>query len=157
MKINAILGRGKKKDFWDIYELLHHYTLEQFIRFHTEKYPSQQLMITIPQADTKNVTSRIEAAIIKFRKANATIESRRDTLPDLADVLEFMKKDIKDVLMGKDENELFLIADNFGIRHHNTKQKTEYDQPAWHAWMFYCYLSTIHLCLHLKEKQSKQN
>lgn len=24
MKLNAILGRGKKKDFWDIYELLEH-------------------------------------------------------------------------------------------------------------------------------------
>ena len=27
MKVNAILGRGKKKDFWDIAELLQHYEL----------------------------------------------------------------------------------------------------------------------------------
>ncbi len=27
MKIQAILGRGKKKDFWDLYELLQHYSL----------------------------------------------------------------------------------------------------------------------------------
>jgi len=50
MKINAILGRGKKKDFWDIFELLHHYSLEQVIDYHSRKFPSQQLMITIPQA-----------------------------------------------------------------------------------------------------------
>jgi hypothetical protein len=50
MKINAILGRSMKKDFWDVYELLKHYTIDQFISFHSKKFPSQQLMITIPQA-----------------------------------------------------------------------------------------------------------
>ncbi|MFN3666437.1 MAG: nucleotidyl transferase AbiEii/AbiGii toxin family protein [Sediminibacterium sp.] len=49
-KINAILGRGVKKDFWDIYELLQHYSIEQLIDYHSRKFPSQQLMITIPQA-----------------------------------------------------------------------------------------------------------
>ena len=52
MKLNAILGRGKKKDFWDLYELLHHYTLENMIRFHEAKFPEQNLSITIPQAIT---------------------------------------------------------------------------------------------------------
>jgi predicted nucleotidyltransferase component of viral defense system len=50
MKINAILGRGKKKDYWDIFELLHHFSLEQMIDYHSRKFPSQQLMISIPQA-----------------------------------------------------------------------------------------------------------
>ena len=52
MKINAILGRGKKKDFWDLYELLHHYSLEEMILFHEKKFPEQNLLITIPQAIT---------------------------------------------------------------------------------------------------------
>lgn len=52
MKVQAILGRGKKKDFWDIAELLKHYTIGDFIRFHKEKYASQNLMITVPQAIT---------------------------------------------------------------------------------------------------------
>lgn len=52
MKINAILGRGKKKDFWDLAELLSHYKLEELISFHKKKYPSQNLLITIPQAIT---------------------------------------------------------------------------------------------------------
>lgn len=50
MKIQAILGRGKKKDFWDIAELLKHYSVEEFIRFHQEKYSTQYLLITVPQA-----------------------------------------------------------------------------------------------------------
>ena len=52
MKINAILGRGKKKDFWDLYELLHHFTLSEIIDFHREKFPNQMLLISIPQAIT---------------------------------------------------------------------------------------------------------
>jgi hypothetical protein len=52
MKLNAILGRGKKKDFWDLAELLQHYSLENMISFHEAKYPDQNLLITIPQAIT---------------------------------------------------------------------------------------------------------
>jgi len=50
MKIQAILGRGKKKDFWDVAELLRHYNLSQMIDFHKAKYPNQMLLISIPQA-----------------------------------------------------------------------------------------------------------
>lgn len=39
MKINAIEGRGTKKDFIDIFELLKHYTLNDLLDFHKEKYP----------------------------------------------------------------------------------------------------------------------
>lgn len=49
MKIQAILGRGKKKDFWDIAELLHHYPVADFIQNHKEKYSTQNLLISIPQ------------------------------------------------------------------------------------------------------------
>ncbi len=52
MKVQAILGRGKKKDFWDIAELLQHYTIPDFIQFHKEKYTTQNLLITVPQAIT---------------------------------------------------------------------------------------------------------
>ncbi|HRP54858.1 nucleotidyl transferase AbiEii/AbiGii toxin family protein [Agriterribacter sp.] len=52
MKVQAILGRGKKKDFWDIAELLSHYSVQDFINFHKEKYAKQNLLITVPQALT---------------------------------------------------------------------------------------------------------
>ena len=52
MKINAILGRGVKKDFWDLAELLSEYSLEDIIRFHKQKFPSQMLLISIPAALT---------------------------------------------------------------------------------------------------------
>ncbi len=52
MKVQAILGRGKKKDFWDIAELLQHFSIKDFIQFHKEKYTTQNLLITVPQAIT---------------------------------------------------------------------------------------------------------
>lgn len=39
MKINAIEGRGKKKDFIDIYVLLQHYSLQELMQFYKQKYP----------------------------------------------------------------------------------------------------------------------
>ncbi len=104
---------------------------------------------TIPGDDEENIKSRINAAIHKFRRASASVDTRRDALRDLADVLEFIKPKMLKLQMNKDTNELFEIANTFGIRHHNPRQKTDYDKPVWHAWIFYCYLSTIHLCLRL--------
>ena len=50
MKIAAILKRGVKKDFWDISEILNHYTIEDIIDCYNRKYPNHQLLISIPQA-----------------------------------------------------------------------------------------------------------
>ena len=49
MKVQAILGRGRKKDFWDVAELLNHFSIADFIQFHEEKYASQNLLISVPQ------------------------------------------------------------------------------------------------------------
>lgn len=52
MKFNAILGRGKKKDFWDMAELLKNFKLMDMIAYHKEKYPEQMLLISLPSALT---------------------------------------------------------------------------------------------------------
>ena len=52
MKIQAVLGRAQKKDFWDLYEILCHFPLQQLIDWHKQKYPSQMLAISIPHAIT---------------------------------------------------------------------------------------------------------
>ncbi len=43
MKINAVEGRGTKKDFIDIYQLLQHYSLEDLLAFYSQKYPNYSL------------------------------------------------------------------------------------------------------------------
>ncbi len=52
MKIFAIIQRAQKKDFWDVAELLKKYTIEDFIKAYDEKYPSNQMLISIPFALT---------------------------------------------------------------------------------------------------------
>jgi predicted nucleotidyltransferase component of viral defense system len=52
MKISAILGRGKKKDFFDVAELLKHFSLQEIIGWYFKKFPRQQLAISIPYAIT---------------------------------------------------------------------------------------------------------
>lgn len=52
MKINAILGRGNKKDFFDLAELLKHYSLGQIMEWYKRKYPNQMILISIPNAIT---------------------------------------------------------------------------------------------------------
>ena len=39
MKINAIEGRGSRKDFIDVYQLLQHYSLSELLEFYRLKYP----------------------------------------------------------------------------------------------------------------------
>lgn len=50
MKIQAILSRGKKKDFWDLAELVQHHTLSRIIANHEKKFPNQMYAISTPNA-----------------------------------------------------------------------------------------------------------
>ena len=43
MKVNAIEGRGTKKDFIDMYMLLQHYSLEEILGFYQQKYPNHSV------------------------------------------------------------------------------------------------------------------
>jgi predicted nucleotidyltransferase component of viral defense system len=67
MKIQAILGRAEKKDFWDLYELLQHFSLQQIIDWHKQKYPSQMLAISIPHAITYFVDAEDSETPVSYR------------------------------------------------------------------------------------------
>jgi hypothetical protein len=108
----------------------------------------------VPSKDA-NVVRRIQAAMLQYRRRGSTIDERRQAVRDLADVLEYLRPRVQELLTNKDESDLFNIANNFGIRHHNDKQKTGYDAGLWLSWMFYFYLSTIHVVLRKIEHQSK--
>jgi hypothetical protein len=107
----------------------------------------------LPHSDTQNVQARVAAAIQKFRRHRSSIQDRKDAVRDLVDVLEFLRPQIKVALLTQDESDLFNIANNFGIRHHRTGQKVNYDKPIWLSWMFYFYLTTIHASVRLIERQ----
>lgn len=67
MKIQAIFGRAKKKDFWDLYELLQYYPLQQMIDWHKQKYPSQMLAISIPNAISYFVEAEESETPVSFK------------------------------------------------------------------------------------------
>lgn len=52
MKVEAILHRGKKKDFWDMAELLREHGLQWILDKHRQKYPDNSIAISIPYAIT---------------------------------------------------------------------------------------------------------
>ncbi|MBE0662650.1 MAG: nucleotidyl transferase AbiEii/AbiGii toxin family protein [Bacteroidales bacterium] len=67
MKIQAILGRARKKYFWDIHELLQHHTLQQIIDWHKQKNPNQMLAISIPNALSYFVEAEDSESPVSFR------------------------------------------------------------------------------------------
>jgi len=67
MKIQAILGRARKKDFWDLHELLRYFSLQQIMDWHKQKYPSQMLAISIPNAITYFTDAEESETPVSFR------------------------------------------------------------------------------------------
>jgi len=100
----------------------------------------------IPSNDS-NINSRIESAVLRYRRHGSTLDDRRQAVRDLADVLEYLRPKVSGIITKQDEKDLFNLANNFGIRHHNDKQKNNYDTALWLSWMFYYYLATIHVLL----------
>ena len=50
MKMNAILGGGQKKDFFDMDVLIEKFSLQEIFGFYSYKYPNQMLAVSLPQA-----------------------------------------------------------------------------------------------------------
>lgn len=136
-KINTVLGLYKNK-----FEL----TVKGEVLHKPEEGFEQIFEADVPSKDEK-IVGRINAATTNFRRHGSSLDDRRQAVRDLADVLEYLRPRVKDFLTNKDDQDLFNIANNFGIRHHNDKQKTTYDTAIWLSWMFYFYLSTIHVVL----------
>jgi hypothetical protein len=107
--------------------------------------------------DNVNVDSKVQNAIAKWRNRHLLLPEKKEAIRELADVFEWLKKTkrLSTVLDGKDESAIFDIANNFGIRHHDPKQKTNYDKAIWYAWIFHFYLATYHAVIRLLIKKEK--
>ncbi|MEG4862911.1 MULTISPECIES: hypothetical protein [unclassified Microcoleus] len=125
------------------------------------EFPEQGLeelvLAELPPYDPENVEQRVQSAILKFRRSRSSLDGKRDAVRDLVDVLEFLRPQIKKVVFKKDEDDLFNIANNFGIRHHKDAQQQDYDKAIFYSWIFYYYLASIHACLKLIKKAKSQS
>lgn len=111
----------------------------------------QILQAEIVPYDEENVDSKVRDAIKKWRNRHLDLGERKAAIRELADVFEWLKKtkQLETVLSNRDESALFEIVNNFHIRHHNPKQKSNYDENIWYAWMFHFYLATYHAAIRL--------
>jgi hypothetical protein len=108
----------------------------------------------LPSEDPTNIDDRVRLAVAKYLRRASSLDDRRDAVRGLADVLEYLRPRLKSVLTTKDEADLFNIANNFSIRHHNDRQQSDYDPNIWTSWMFYFYLATIHAAQRLIARAS---
>jgi hypothetical protein len=67
---------------------------------------------------------------MKFRRYRFTSDDLRESIGNPADIFEYIKpqvqeilKQSREILTRKDESDLFNIANNFGFRHLNQRQK----------------------------------
>jgi hypothetical protein len=90
-------------------------------------------------------------AIGLFRQHGATREDRRSAVRELADVLEADRALIKDKLLSKDEDALFLIANKFAIRHRGANQQNDYPDD-YLDWLFHWYLATVELVRRISQR-----
>lgn len=102
-----------------------------------------------------DIKTKIDIAVKKYRSSRSNLEERRIAIRELADILEKLRPEAKQYLHDGDENDLFNIANQFGLRHSNDKQKINYDRDIWFSWMFYFYLATIHALLRIIERAKK--
>lgn len=84
MKINAIEGRGTKKDFLDIYQLLQHYTLPQILDFYGKKYPEHSMF-------------RALMSLSYFEDADGQIPPKTFNMPDWHSIKDFILKEIESI------------------------------------------------------------
>ena len=98
MKINAIVGRGTQKDFYDMYELLKHHNLKEMLGAYQEKYKMDNTamaersllyfedahdmknrdnqVVILNEVSWQDVTKRLKDAYQEFRKDKGRIRGQ---------------------------------------------------------------------------------
>ena len=71
MKLNAIAGRGSKKDFIDVFQLLNEFTLTEMLTFYSQKYPNGSEFMVLKSMlyfDEVDSSTKCDITIYKFIK-----------------------------------------------------------------------------------------
>jgi hypothetical protein len=112
------------------------------------------LMQTPLRSTERDIQDRVNAAISTYRSRARTVETQRDAVRNLFDVLEKLRPHIKEEMLEGDESDLFKIANTVSVRHLNANQRGAYDGPLWLSWLFYVNLSTVHLMTRIIERKA---
>ncbi|TGK87184.1 hypothetical protein EHQ31_00795 [Leptospira montravelensis] len=112
----------------------------------------QEIFDAEPPTNDEKILIKLSDSIKKFRNRHSNEKDRKDSVRELADILEYIRPNINDLISEQDESDLFNIINNFSIRHMNQRQKENIDESIWNNWQFYIFLSTIYAYLKLKKK-----
>lgn len=94
----------------------------------------------------------VERAIADFADKSSDEVTRRSALTNLGHVLERLRPDIKGKLTKKDENDIFELLNNFGIRHHGVNQQSDYNAEIFYAWLFAYLIAAIRACCEILQQ-----
>jgi hypothetical protein len=107
-----------------------------------------------PDRQRDDITVAVEEAVEMFRRRGATVTDRQAAVQRLAGALEGLRAEARRRLLSNDESDLFNIANNFAIRHHNARQRTDYDRGLYLEWLFYWYLATVRLLVRIRDERT---
>lgn len=97
-----------------------------------------------------NEMIQMRSAVKSYYKFDSNLESKKKAITTMADILESVRSDLKNILnekfdVNKNDHDklIFEIVNAFNIRHNNAKQKTNYEHEIWYDWMMQYYSSVI--------------
>jgi hypothetical protein len=117
---------------------------------HIIRIPSQgfkQLLDRKLPTENDDIISRVNQAIYTYHNRKSSRLERKEAVRHLADILEGLRKKVGPLIKKKDESDLFILINRFGIRHNDPQQKDDYDDIIFLSWMFHYFLATIHAWL----------
>lgn len=107
-----------------------------------------------PETVPDEVAARFEHAKAEFLRRGATLEAKRAALTELAGLIEHYKKTIDSNWVSKDENALREIANNFGFRHSNDNQKTDFDKAIYYDWVFQVFAASVLASMRVEDRRA---
>lgn len=99
------------------------------------------------------VARPVNSAVTNYIKRGSTLNEKKTAVRELADALESIRSSVKTHLLSADENELFKIANQFSIRHNDSKQKSDYDESIWYDWMFHINIAALLTVIRILREQ----
>lgn len=106
----------------------------------------------------EGVMGQMKTAVKMFYRFNSDEELKKKAINILADILEPLRNELKDLLneeyeVSKNEHDklIFGIVNRFNIRHNNKNQFTKYNKAIWYDWMMQYYTSVIITYYKLKQ------
>ncbi|MDP7453955.1 MAG: hypothetical protein QF809_00225 [Candidatus Peribacteraceae bacterium] len=126
------------------------YTMKDGVIFSTPEKGLENLVDeSMPATDIPSLDEKLDHAEKLFFGRNATDEDKRTAIKSIGDLFEHARNDLaKNKQLSGDEEDIFNILNNFGIRHHREGQK-EISEP-YLTWVYYALLNTLKTFLKLK-------